>query len=266
MAKALIEIIYSDDNLLVINKPPGTSVTKDRSGKADIIALLEKQLPEHAGKLRLIHRLDKLTSGAMAIALNPETQSTYSSAFEKRLVKKLYLAICTGWVGKEQGTVRIRISRDKKNLEKMRYDKRGKDALTHWQVLAEFGQFYLIAAQPVTGRTHQIRVHLAHIGLPLAIDPLYSGDQPLMLSDIKANYRTSKGKTERPLMNRLTLHAYQLHLPGFEQPFVAKCEKHFLTAVKMLAKHNPKGENAFFDIKNRDLMIEGKKFEVGIRT
>lgn len=262
MAKALIQIIYKDNNLVVINKPPGVSVTKDRSGKADIIALLEKQLPEHKGAFRLIHRLDKWTSGALAVALNPETQSLYSSAFEKREVKKLYLAICGGWVGKPSGSIKVRISRDRKNLDKMRYDKRGKEALTHWKVLADFGQYYLVAAQPVTGRTHQIRVHLSHIGLPLAVDPLYSGGEKLMLSDIKANYRLGKFKEERPLIERVTLHAYQLQLPGFEQPFVAKCEKHFLAAVKMLTKHNSKGENAFFDIKNRDFIVEGRVLNI----
>jgi RluA family pseudouridine synthase len=243
MANKAIEIIYSDENLLVINKPSGISVTKDRGGDIDLLDALSKQDKNYT-ELRLIHRLDKLTSGVMILAKNPETQSKYSSLFEKREVKKTYLLLATGFAGKTKGIVRTPLGRDRKDPTKMRFDKHGKRAITQWSVLADFGFYILIKAEPVTGRTHQIRVHMKEIGLPLAVDPLYGGTRPILLSDVKMRYNAKRGVDEKPLIDRLTLHAYQLQLPGFETPFIAELDNNFAATIKMLHKHNPKGSQA----------------------
>jgi 23S rRNA-/tRNA-specific pseudouridylate synthase len=117
----------------------------------------------------------------------------------------------------------------------------GKEAVTHWQKLADFGRLSLLAVQPLTGRTHQIRIHMAHRGLPLAIDPLYGSDKPLMLSEFKHGYRGKLDRDEPPLIERLTLHAYQLGIPVGDPPqmetFIAAPDKKFAAAIKMLAKH-----------------------------
>jgi len=135
-----------------------------------------------------------------------------------------------------------------------------------------------LAVQPLTGRTHQVRVHLPSVGLPLLIDPLYGNPKPFFLSDFKADYRLGRGQTEKPLIERLTLHAYQLELPPLchseqseeshlsshseAQPknlnhesqatsdesrncFIASLDKKFAATIKMLTKHNPKGPDAF---------------------
>lgn len=220
MPKAKIEIIYTDDDLLVINKPSGVSVTKDRSGKAQLTDLLSEQLGSEAtSRLRLIHRLDKHTSGVMMLAKTPQAQSTFSSYFTKRLIKKTYLAIVTGFVGSKQGKINAALTTDRKNPMAMCITRRkGKRASTNWRLLADFGSIALLAVSPVTGRTHQIRVHLPSIGLPLAIDPLYGTSQPIFLSDFKPGYRLTRAKTEKPLIDRLTLHAYQLELPETTPP------------------------------------------------
>ena len=259
-----IEIIYQDDNIIVINKPSGTSVTKDRTGKEDILPILQKQLK--LDEIRLIHRLDKLTSGAMMLAKTPEAQSKYSSMFEKREIKKTYLMLSRGFTHKEDGVVKAGISQSTNTPGTMYVNpKRGKSALTKWRMLAEFGSISLIAASPVTGRTHQIRVHMSHVGLPLAIDPVYGSSQPIMLSEFKPGYRVRKGREENPLIDRLTLHSYQLTVPtddGGEITYVAPPEKKFMGTIKMLAKHNPNGLEAFIYPEDLENILNGKPLKI----
>ena len=245
-----IEIIHEDSKILVINKPPGISVTGGRSGADDILTVLRRRLPADT-ELRLVHRLDKFTSGAMLIARTREAQSAYSSWFEKRRIKKIYLALVTGIVGDKPQTIDTPIARNRKEPRLMRLEpKRGKPAITHYRLLADFGDVGLLAVRPETGRTHQIRVHLAGRGIGLAIDPLYGSTAPIMLSDIKHGYVRKAGKVESPLIDRLTLHAYQLEVPTQDAAravYIAPLEKKFAAAVKMLAKHNLKGLDAFAD-------------------
>jgi RluA family pseudouridine synthase len=264
--KLAIEIIYEDGDILVINKPSGVSVTADRSGGPQLVELLTGQLgPQQANQLRLIHRLDKDTSGVMILARNRQAQSRFTSCFEKRLVKKTYLALVTGPVPGREGSINAPLSHSRKKPQLMCIDrKRGKEAVTNWKLLADFGSIALLAVSPLTGRTHQIRIHLPSIGLPLAIDPLYGNSKPLYLSDFKPAYRLGKNRTEKPLIDRLTLHAYQIEAPlssdsvipaqaGIQEEsqsdrpdcFIACLDKKFAATLKMLTKHNPKGTDAF---------------------
>jgi len=275
MPKTKIEIIYqappqaqqTADNIIVINKPAGVSVTKDRSGAVQLLDILTEQLgPEAAGRLRLVHRLDKHTSGVMILAANVQTQSAFSSFFEKRLVKKTYLAIVSGIVRSQQGSINAPLTRNRRNPAVMCLArKKGKDAITNWKLLADFGSMALLAVQPLTGRTHQIRVHLPSIELPLKIDPLYGSSRPLFLSDFKQDYRLGRGQTEKPLIERLTLHAYQIQLPndgpGRPDCFIARLDKKFTAAIKMLTKHNPKGQSAFADPDYFSKIINNKSLD-----
>jgi 23S rRNA pseudouridine1911/1915/1917 synthase len=259
MPKAKIEIIHQDDDIIVINKPAGVSVTKDRSGAAQLTDIFAEQLGfDMCSKLRLVHRLDKGTSGVMILAKRAEAQSKFCGYFERKLVKKTYLALVTGIVPGRQGTINAPLARSRKDPALMCVShQKGKEAVTDWKLLADFGMVALLAVYPLTGRTHQIRVHLPHIGLPLAIDPLYGVSQPLFLSDFKTNYRLAKGRTEKPLIKRLTLHAYQIEAtawgtaPPYESNrpncFVAGLDKKFAATIKMLTKHNPNGLDAFPD-------------------
>jgi 23S rRNA pseudouridine1911/1915/1917 synthase len=114
MPKRKIEIIHKAPGFLVINKPAGISVTKDRTGDEDLLARLRVQLPDE-NDLRLVHRLDKFTSGVMIIATSSGTQSAFSSMFEKRKIKKTYLAIVNGYIAHRSGTINAPLAHSRKN-------------------------------------------------------------------------------------------------------------------------------------------------------
>ncbi len=264
MAKNDIDILFEDDRILLINKPSGISVTADRSGKPDILQLLTKQLspPE---PLRLVHRLDKETSGVLLIAKHKEAQSRYSRLFAKRKVQKLYLAVVNGPLAYTGGSIKDPIARSQRNPRAMHIHPRlGKPAHTIWKQLADFGELSLVAAQIVTGRTHQIRIHFSHRKMPLAIDSVYGAANPLMLSSFKYNYRQKPGRDESPMIDRLTLHAYQLTIPvGQEdaevtETFVAGLDKKFASVIKLLAKHTAKLADGFEDDEDMQNILNGK--------
>jgi len=252
MAKTDIEIIYEDNNILVINKPSGISVTKDRSGQESLIHILQKQLCNQPADLRLVHRLDKDTSGVMFLAKNVAAQTTLTTYFSERLVRKTYLAFVRGTPKDKYGVIEAPLAARAKTPQLMTINlRKGKDAVTEWKLLADFGTVALLAVFPLTGRTHQIRVHLQSIGTPLALDPLYGSKTGLFLSEFKASYRLGKSQVEKPLIDRLTLHSYQLEFketfPNAPTYFVARLDKRFAAAIKMLAKHNPRGRAAFLE-------------------
>ncbi|MHC4643164.1 MAG: RluA family pseudouridine synthase [Planctomycetota bacterium] len=234
-----------------MNKPSGVSVTKDRTGAAELADILGEQLGQQVrSELRLVHRLDKATSGVMILAKNIEAQTRFTDYFRNKLVKKTYLTLVFGIVPGKQGRIDAPLTQRNKKAGLMCIaHKKGKESLTHWKLLADFGTISLLAVSPITGRTHQIRVHLPHIGLPLAIDPFYGSSRPLYLSDFKADYRLARDQTEKPLIDRLTLHAYQIQLlkpeKGCPEVFIADLDKKFTATLKMLTKYNPKGPDAF---------------------
>ena len=253
MAKNDIDILFENDEILLIDKPTGISVTADRSGAPDILKLLHQQ-QTFSEPLRLVHRLDKDTSGILLLAKDKATQSRYSSLFEKRQIQKLYLAIARGPLPYKHGSIKDPIARSQRNPQAMHIHPRlGKPAHTAWQQLADFGSLSLVSAQIVTGRTHQIRIHFSHRGMPLAIDPIYGSANPLMLSSFKLDYRRKPGRDEPAMIDRLTLHAYQLTIPvgtedaGTVKTFVAPLDKKFASAVKLLTKHTGQSAPGFYD-------------------
>ncbi|MEN6385808.1 MAG: RNA pseudouridine synthase [Phycisphaerales bacterium] len=247
---------------MAINKPPGVSVTHDRGGADSLVEILQKK--PGLEDILVIHRLDKDTSGIMIFAKNAEAHRRYCQLFEeKSQVRKIYLAIVTGRPDTDKGEIDAGLMQSKKDALKMAVDlKKGKESQTRWQVLADYGRLSLVAARPLTGRTHQIRVHFQYAGFPLAIDPLYSGNEPIMLSTYKAKYRLGKFAEEKPLIERLTLCAYELDIENHQ--FIAPVEKKFKATIKMLTKYNSKGPSAFLNQQNFEEILSSKPLTLDI--
>lgn len=182
-----LEILYEDGDLLVVNKPRGM-VTHPAAGSPDgtlVNALLyhTADLSGIGGRLRpgIIHRLDKDTSGLLVVAKNDHSHQALSEALQAHRFEKKYLALVTGNVAPDEGTISAPIGRSRRDYRKMTVDAAGRDAVTHYRVLERFGRYTLLELQLETGRTHQIRVHMRHFGHPVAGDPLYAKEDPLHL-------------------------------------------------------------------------------------
>ena len=173
-----LDIIYEDDDLLVINKASGMVVHPAAGHYTGTLvnALLYHFNIESKDKIRpgIVHRLDKDTSGVMLVAKNEWTHERLSDMISKKEVKRHYLAIVNGLIKHDTGTIDAPIGRDPNNRQQMTVtDVNAKDAITHFRVLKQYKENTLLECILETGRTHQIRVHLAYIGYPVNNDPTY---------------------------------------------------------------------------------------------
>jgi RluA family pseudouridine synthase len=235
-------VLFKDRDLLVINKPAGMLVLPD--GYDPEAAHLKDILTPEFGDLWIVHRLDRQTSGVLLLARNSEAHRALNIQFENRQVTKVYHALVSGVPDWTRQMVELPLRADGDRRHRTVVDRRqGKTALTHFRVLERFGNYALIAAAPQTGRTHQIRVHLATLEHPIVVDDLYGDGHELYLSQFKRNYNASSRKAERPLLGRLGLHAFSM---DFFHPkrkrnmaFQAPYPKDFSAALQQLRKHSP---------------------------
>lgn len=203
-----LEVLYEDDHIIVINKRAGMLSIGDRF-TFNIPSILS-QLKKQYGDIFTVHRLDKDTSGAIVFAKNAEAHKHLSQQFENKKVEKKYYAFVEG-IPPSKGTIDEPIAESVYVPGKMVVHKKGKPSLTHFETVNTFGNISLIDVALETGRTHQIRVHMKHLGHPLFIDPKYGNRSEFYLSELKGRkYRLGKDREERPFIKRLTLHAYEL--------------------------------------------------------
>lgn len=238
------KIIYEDKEILVINKPSGLVVNRAESVKGKTlqdwtekefrIKNLESRIngkSDFAKRSGIVHRLDKDTSGVMVIARNPKAFENLQSQFKQRKVRKIYLALVHSKVEPRVGDIRMPLSRQPKQRKKFGVRLGGKMSETKYQLLKVYDQYSLLQLKPKTGRTHQLRVHLSHIGYPIVADPIYLGQKRL--------------KQDQTWCSRLFLHARNLSFihPQTKKRLVFKAtlakdlrlsfEKHFKVKIQL---------------------------------
>jgi len=227
-------ILFENDDYIVINKPPFLATLEDRALNATNILKLARQ---YHPDVQACHRLDKETSGALALAKNNEAYRHLSMQFEHREVNKLYHAVANGVHDFEDLLVDVGIEPGLKGKAKL--SRNGKPAQTYFRILEKFGHHTFIACKPVTGRMHQIRLHLMYLNAPIVGDTLYGGED-IYLSSLKRKFNLSKGAEEEPIIKRFALHSTQLGFTSLQGENIivdAPYPKDFAVLLKMLRQY-----------------------------
>ena len=213
--KKELELIFENEHLVAVNKPAGLLSIRDRSDSAPS---LKEMLQEQYGEIFTVHRLDRDTSGVIVFARDEATHKHLNRQFENRETKKGYTGFVQGTLPDKEGTIDVPIGEHPVKKGTMVATQKGKPSLTGYHVEEEFGLYSLLQFSILTGRTHQIRVHMKYLGHPIVCDPVYGSEAPVLLSGIKKRYKLSKGEEEeRPLLSRLGLHAQKLILKDLEE-------------------------------------------------
>jgi RluA family pseudouridine synthase len=239
-----IPVLFSDDALLVVDKPAGLLSIPDRWDPDAPVA--SSELEKDWGRLFVVHRLDKDTSGVLIFGRSADAHRALSAAFEAREVKKAYRALVRGLPDWEETSCELPLKPDGDRLHRTIADAhRGKPSATFFSVMARypggsgFGGAALVEAKPSTGRTHQIRVHLAALGHPCLCDPLYGDGDPLLLSKLKKRWKGDP-YDERPLLSRAALHALSAEfahpVTGAPLRFEADLPKDMRASIAQLEK------------------------------
>ncbi|MGD9898171.1 MAG: RluA family pseudouridine synthase [Calditrichaceae bacterium] len=219
-----LEIIFEDNDIIVINKPAGMTV---HPGKGTAGDTLVNALIHHSANLALsgksdrpgiVHRLDKNTSGLLVIAKNDKTHRALRMQFDNKTISRIYWALVWGKFDEKEGSVKTFIDRSKKDPTKMTVTASGREAITHYKVLKEFEYFSLLELKLETGRTHQIRVHMNYLHHPIVGDPDYHG-RDSQLKHLPSNLR-KRGVHLLKLVSSQFLHAKELNFlhPSTNEP------------------------------------------------
>ncbi len=243
--KQTVKILFQDESLLAVDKPPDLRVIPDRwqehlPNLRDMLsAQFHKKSAQHTQSVWVVHRIDADTSGVVLFAKSAEAHRLLNHAFQENQVSKVYVAVVEGTPSPAEGRIDLPLSGWQKGGVKI--DNSGKPAVTRYRVVERFRQHSLLEVYPETGRTHQIRVHLQAVGHPLAVDPLYHRVKRITISRFKRSAQPKFRDEEEPaLISRLTLHAASLE---FRHPFTsrnirieAELPKDLLALLKALRK------------------------------
>jgi RluA family pseudouridine synthase len=232
-------VVFEDDALIAFDKPSGLLIAPDRRDKSrvNLMDLVGEAMGHGVAN---VHRIDADTSGLVLFAKTKPALDFLSGQFQSKSVEKIHAALVVGAPPLDIFTVDFVLKEDEAAPGRMCVVKKhGKAAVTEFRVLGRFGKFSHLECRPLTGRTHQIRVHLAASGTPILNDRIYGNDTPLLLSELKPRY---KGRDEeRPLISRLALHAGSLtftHPVSRERTtLTAPSPNDFSVALKYLHKY-----------------------------
>lgn len=252
-----LPVLYEDAVLLAVDKPARLLTSPDRYDKdrPNIMRLLLDGVAEGRGWARErglsyianAHRLDFETTGVLLLAKTRPALVALANHFGSEIPRKSYLALAPGDFPDDEFTVDARLGPDPRQLGLMRWARDGKPAVTRFTVMERFAGLALLECRPATGRTHQIRIHLAGEGHPIYGDEAYGGAR-LYLSQFKWDYRHKPEQEERSLTPTVALHAWRLEIPhpttGAKALIEAPWPKHLTTAVKQLRRHAMPGVRA----------------------
>jgi 23S rRNA pseudouridine1911/1915/1917 synthase len=231
------ETIFENEDFIAINKPAGLLSIPDREGKDPS---LKGWLKEKYGVIFTVHRLDRETSGMIVFAKNEASHKYLSRIFEERAVEKIYQGIVQGNLAVPKGSIEMPIMEHPARQGVMVTNKKGKASLTDYEVLEDLGLYSLVQFRIHTGRTHQIRVHMQHLGHPIVCDELYGDARPVFISSFKKNFKLSRSEEEeRPILSRLALHSQLLHFKdekGEFHTFEAPLPKDMKALLQQLKK------------------------------
>jgi 23S rRNA pseudouridine955/2504/2580 synthase/23S rRNA pseudouridine1911/1915/1917 synthase len=203
-----IDIIFENNEFVAVNKPSGLLSIPDRMGKE---ISLKDLLKEKYGNIYTVHRIDRDTSGIILFAKTEEAHKELSRLFEGRDMKKYYLGLVNGQMINPAGTIDAAIMEHPGKATKMITHVKGKPSVTDYEVQEKFRLYSWVQFQIHTGRTHQIRVHMQHIGHTIVCDEIYGDPKPVLLSSIKRNFKLAKAADEeKPILSRLALHSFRL--------------------------------------------------------
>ncbi len=226
-------ILFENEDYVLINKPPFISTLEDRHDPDHILSLAKQWISD----AQVCHRLDKDTSGVLALAKNPEAYRHLSMQFENREVSKTYHAVVDGIHSFQEKSVEASIL--KLNDGTVKISKEGKLALTYFTTKDTYKAHTLVECHPITGRMHQIRIHLRLLKAPITGDEVYGG-KPFFVSSVKRGFNLKKEAEEAPLIKRMALHAFSLEFALLNHEtvkIVAPYPKDFQALIKQLSEN-----------------------------
>ena len=230
-------VIAETENWIALNKPSGLLSIPDREGKE---VSLKKLLIEKYGNIFTVHRLDKDTSGLIVFAKNETAHKHLSLQFENRSTTKIYQGIVIGSPQNKKETINASIMEHPVKKGTMVINRKGKEAITDYEVLEDFGIYSLVKFQIHTGRTHQIRIHMKDLGHPIACDEVYGDGKTILLSSFKKKFNLAKNvEEEKPILGRLGLHSQKLSftdIDGKKHVLETELPKDFRALLQQLRK------------------------------
>ncbi len=223
-------ILWEDEDYFALNKPPFISTLQDRADETNLL----DQAKQYIEDAQVCHRLDKDTSGVIIFAKNPEAYRKLNMQFENRRVQKVYHAVVDGIHNFKEELVDAPILKQDDGISKI--SKAGKPAQTWFSSIKSYTHHTLVECRPITGRQHQIRIHLTLLKASITGDELYGG-KPFFLSSVKRGFNLKKNTEEEPFMKRMALHARSLEFTNLKHETIvveAPYPKDFQAFIRQL--------------------------------
>lgn len=239
MREKPFNILSENNDFIIVNKAPGLLTIPGRHNEKQpsLLTMLRSRYPQ----ILTVHRIDKDTSGLIVFALHAEAHKELSLLFQNGMIEKKYWTITEGSINMDDVDLDYPIAKDPSRPGSMKIHPKGKPSFTSIHVLERFKRFTLVEASILTGRTHQIRVHLKHYGHPVICDPLYGNRNALFIEDVKKRMAQSRQMDNRiPLIARTALHAFSLKFNYIDKEYLFTVDppKDFKASLNQMRKHD----------------------------